>query len=334
MLRRTSFEALTMRSAYPLHLPALMLTVGVTVTWTCAGTAQEYPVKPVRIVAIGPGGTVDFAARLIAQGLAAHLGQQVVVENRPSGVIPGDIVAKSAPDGYTLLVSGGNHWTLPLLQSAPYDAIKDFAPISLTNAAPNLLVLHVSLPVKSVRELIALAKARPGELNYSSAGTGSTSHLAGAMFNYLAGVNIVRVPYSNGSARMAALIGGEMQLEFSTAGSVAPYLKSGRLRLIAVTSAAPSALFPDVPTVASSGVAGYETVQMSGLWAPARTPAAVIDRLNQDIVRYLGTQAAKDAFMKAGVETVGSTPEQFAATIKADVARLEKVIKAAGIRPD
>src|SRR5262249_19515544 len=153
--------------------------------------------KPVRIVAIGPGGTIDVQARLIAQGLSANLGQQVVVENRPSGVIPGEVVSKAAPDGYTLLVSGSNHWTLPLLQPAPYDVVRDFAPIVLTSTAPNLLVVHVSLPVKSVKELIALARAHPGQLNYSSAGTGSASHLAGALFAYMTNTNMVRVPFSN-----------------------------------------------------------------------------------------------------------------------------------------
>ncbi len=218
---------------------------------------QAYPVKPIRIVTSGAGGGNDYISRLIAQGLSAGtLGQQVIVDNRASGFAPGEVVAKSPGDGYTLLVIGGSFLITPLLQSAPYDPVRDFAPITLLSTSPNIVVVHASMPVKSVKELIALAKVRPGDLNYASTATGSGSHLAAELFNSLAGVNITRINYKSTGSALTNLIGGEVHLMFPSASSVTTHVKTGRLKALAVTSARPSALVPGLPTVASSGLTG------------------------------------------------------------------------------
>src|SRR5688572_22193939 len=213
---------------------------------------QSYPVKPIRIVTPGSGGAADFAARLIAPGLTAALGQQVIVDNRSSTIIPGEIVSKAPPDGYTLLIFGAPFWIGPLLEKTPYDPVRDFQPITAAVRQPNILVVHPSLPVKSVRELIVLAKARPGVLNYASVATGSSSHLAGELFKAMAGVSLVRVPYKGSGAAMVALVSGEVEVSFASAGTVAGAVRSGRLRALAVTTAHPSPLVPGLPTVAAS----------------------------------------------------------------------------------
>ena len=310
-----------------------MFSIGMMVLGAGIVFGQNYPNKPIRIVASAAGGSGDFAVRLIAQGLSGALSQQVVVDNR-GGVIPGEIVSKAPPDGYTLLIDAASFWIGPLLQETPYDPVKDFAPVTLTDSAPNVLVVNPSLPVKSVKELIALAKARPGELNYGSSSTGSTPHLAAELFNMMAGVKIVRVPFKGSGPAVISLLGGQVQLMFATAGSVAPHVKSGRLRALAVASLQPSALAPGLPTIAASGVPGYEAVAFEGMFAPAKTPVAIIDRLNQEIVRVLNRAEVKERFFNAGVETVGSTPEEFAAAIKSNVAKWGKLIKDAGIRDE
>jgi tripartite-type tricarboxylate transporter receptor subunit TctC len=310
-----------------------MFPLGMMVLGAGMVFGQNYPNKPIRIVASAAGGSGDFAARLIGQGLSGALGQQVVVDNR-GGIIPGEIVSKAPPDGYTLLIDAASFWIGPLLQETPYDPVKDFAPVTLTDSAPNVLVVNPSLPVKSVKELIALAKARPGELNYGSSSTGSSPHLAAELFNMMAGVKIVRVPFKGSGPAVISLLGGQVQLMFATAGSVAPHVKSGRLRALAVASLQPSALAPGLPTIAASGVPGYEAVAFEGMFAPAKTPVAIIDRLNQEIVRVLNKAEVKERFFNAGVETVGSTPEEFAAAIKSNVAKWGKLIKEAGIRDE
>lgn len=318
----------------PLRYVVPLVVVSLTILGADTASCQNYPNKPIRIVTSGVGGGNDFTARLIAQGLTVSMGQQLVVENRGSGVIPGQVVSQAPPDGYTLLVAGGNFTIGPLLEKTPYDPVRDFFPISLVTSAPNILVVHPSLPVKSVKELIALAKARPRELNYASAGAGGTIHLAAELFKAMASVNIVRIPYKSSATQMADLIGGHVQLTFGNAANVNPHVKSGRLRALAVASAQPSALAPDLPTVAASGLPGYESVQMSGIFAPAKTPGAIINRLNQEVVRFLRTADAKERFLNSGVETVGSSPEELAATMKSEITRLGKVIKDAGIRAD
>ena len=312
-----------------------MLTVGLIALEAGAACAQNFPQKPIRVVINGePGGGGDFVARLIAPVLAAALGQSMIMDNRPAGVIPGEIVAKAPHDGYTLLVSTGVHWLGPLLQKVPYDPVKDFAPVIMTNQAPNILVVHPSLAANSVKELVALAKAKPGELNYASTTTGSSSHLAGELFNAMAAVKIVRIPYKGNGPGMIALLGGQVQLMFATSGLVTSHVKAGRLRALGITSKEPSELFPGLATVAASGVPGYESGTITGVWAPAGTPAPIINRLNEEFARALKQKEVRDRFFSAGSEVVASSPEQFAATISSDLARMSKVIKDAGIRPD
>jgi len=309
-----------------------IVSVAVSVLGTDASSAQNYPHKPIRFVTGAPGGGGDFVARLMAQGLTGPLGQPVIVDNR--GNIPGEIVAQALPDGYTLLVDSSSFLIGPLLQKMPYDAVKDFSPISWVVMSLNILAVHPSVPANSVKELIALAKAKPGQLNYGSGGAGSSTHLAAELFKSMAGIDIVRIPYKGAGPAMAALIAGEVQMVLGSAGSVTPLMKSGKLKALAVTSAQPSALFPGLPTMAATGVPGYESVAIHGIFAPVKTPAATVRILNEEVVRVVNTADVKEKFLKAGLETVGSSPEQFAAAIKSDLARMSKVIKEAGIKAD
>ncbi len=292
---------------------------------------QDYPNQTIRIITAAAGGGADFTARLIAQGLSASLGQPVAVDNR-TGVLSSEAVSKAPPDGYTMLLAANVLWISPLFGKVPYDAVRDFSPITLVASSPNILAVHPSLPVNSVKALIALAKARPGELNYASAGPASGSHLAGELFKSLAGVNIVHIPFKGAGPAMIGLLGGQIQLIFASAPSAAPNMKSGKMRALAVTGAEPSALVPGLPTVAASGLPGYEAVQIYAMLAPAKTPVAIINRLNQDVVRFLGRADVKERFLNAGAETVGNSPERLSATMMSEMARLGKVIKDAGIR--
>jgi tripartite-type tricarboxylate transporter receptor subunit TctC len=289
---------------------------------------QDYPNKPMRIVVSKAGGGNDFMARTIGQGITRSLGQQVVIDNRPSNM-EGEAAARAAPDGYTLLLGGASLWTLPLLQDVSYDPVKDFAPITLIERSPNILVVHPSLPAKSVKELIALAKARPGELNFAS--SGADTRLQGELFKALAGINIVNIPYSSGAVEYADLVAGQVHLKFGSTVSVAPHVKSGRLRALAVTTAQQSALYPSLPTVAAA-LPGYEAAAKAAMFVPAKTPDAIINRLNQEIGRFLRTGEAKEKFANAGSEAVTSSPEEAAATVKTDMARLGKLIKDTGMR--
>jgi len=311
-----------------------MFSVGLMVLGAGVVSGQDYPNKPIRIVTAVAGGGSDFTARLIAQGISGPLGQPVVVENRGSGVIQHEYLSRTPPDGYGLLVTGSSFWIFPLLHKVPYDVARDFSPISLLVREVLVVAVHPSLPVKSVKELIALAKARPGELNYGSAAIGSPQNLGVELFKAMAGVNIVHVPYKGDAPAITALISGEVQLVFTDAGLVAPHVKSGKLRGLAVSSAEPSELAPGLPTVAASGLPDYEATAMTGIFAPGKTPRAIIDRLNQEIVRFIKRTEVKEKFFNAGADTVGSSPEQFAATIKSEIARMGKVIKDAGIKAD
>ncbi len=295
--------------------------------------AQTFPGKPIRMISTEPGGGADFAARLIAQSISGPLGQPVIVDNR-GPILSIETAAKAPPDGYTLLFHGSTVWLAPLLQSTSYDPVRDFAPLTMVASSPNILVVHPSLPVKSVRDLVALARARPGELNYSSGPSGSSPHLAAELFKVLAKVKIVRIPYKGTGPALTALLGGEVQLMFATAATAAPHRKSGRLRALAVTSPGPSALLPGFPAIAESGLPGYESVSFLCIFAPAATPLEIIARLNQEIVRALNRPEEKEKFFNAGTEALGSTPEQLAATIKTEMARMGKVIKEAGIKAD
>ncbi len=297
--------------------------------------AQEYPNKTIRVITGTVAGGTDFSARLIASSLATALGHPVVVENRASAIVVRDAVIKAPPDGYTLMFYASSIWLLPFLQSdVVFDPLKDFAPIALVAGAPTILVVNPSLPVSSVKELIAYAKARPGQLNYSSGNSGNAPHLAAELFKAMAGVHIVRIAYRGGGPAVTALVAGEVQLSFATAGAGVSFVKSGRLKALGVTSAKPSALFPGLPTVASSGLPGYEAVSTYGMLAAARTPAAIIARLNQEIVKMLGQSDIKEKFLASGLETIGGTPEEFRAVMAAEMAGMGKVIKEAGITGD
>jgi tripartite-type tricarboxylate transporter receptor subunit TctC len=317
------------------QLAMQVVTVAVLSVAMMSAIGQHYPSKPVRIVTSGVGGGIDFASRLLAQGLTNNLGQRVIVDNRASGVIPGKIVATAPADGYTLLAYGSTFWITPLLQDdVPYDTVRDFSPVSILATSPNVIVVHPSVAAGSVKELISLAKARPGELNYASSGTGASNHLAAELFKSMARVNIVRVPYKSGAALMADLLGGQVQVTFSAIGAVANHLKSGKLRALAVTSARPSTLVPGLATVAEAGVPGYVTGAMYVLFAPARTPEAIIEKINEETVHVLKQPDVRERYLAAGVEAVGSTPNELAATMRNEIVRLRKVIKDAGIRND
>lgn len=309
-----------------------MVLIGMAVLSAGVVSGQDYPNKPIRMVSPGPGGGADFVARMIAQGISGPLGHQVVVDNRPAGVIPGQIVSKARPDGYTVMVNGNSFWIAPLMQdNIPYDPLKDFSPVALAVGSPNILVVHPSVAANSVRELIALAGARPGALNYGSAAAGGSVYLSAELFKHMTGVDIVRIGYKSSGASVTALLAGEVQLMFANAPSVAPHVKSGRVRALAVTTLQRSALFPELPTVASAGLPGFEVASVYGIFAPAKTPAAIVKRLNREIVRFLGKADVKEKFLAAGVETIGSSPEDLAAAMKSEITRMGRVIKAGGI---
>jgi tripartite-type tricarboxylate transporter receptor subunit TctC len=307
--------------------PAAVMSVGTSLTW-----GQDYPNRTVRLVTVSPGSANDLAARFVAQELRGALGQSVIVDNR--GGIAAEIVAKAPPDGYTVLLYGSAVWLAPFLQSSESSHhLKNLTPITLVASSPNILVVHPSLPVKSVKDLIALAKRRPGQLNYAAGSLGAAPHLASELFKSMAGVNIVRVPYKGTGPSMIGLIGGEVELMFPTAGSAGPHVKSGKMRALAVTSLTPSALAPGLPTLAES-LPGYESVSLNGMFAPAKTPAAVIALLNQEVVRILTRADAKERLFSAGMDAVVSTPDEFGAIIKSEMIKWGKVIRDAGIRDE
>jgi tripartite-type tricarboxylate transporter receptor subunit TctC len=299
------------------------------------GAGQAFPGKPIRIVTSDAGGGSDIVARSIAQGITAPLGQPVIVENRAGGVIAGEMVSKAAPDGHTLLYYGNTLWLLPLMRSnVPYDTLRDFSPITLGVISPSVLAVHPSLPVKSVKELIAMAKARPGQLDYGSPAAGTSTHLAAELLKSMAGIQIVRIPYKGGGATLNDLIAGQIHMAFLIATSVSPHLKSGRLRALGVTGSEPTPQLPGVPTMASTGLPGYESLAITGMFAPAKTPEAIINRLNQEIVRVLHRPDLREKFLGIGVEAVGGSPEQFAAKIRSEIVKWGKIIRDAGIRDE
>jgi tripartite-type tricarboxylate transporter receptor subunit TctC len=295
--------------------------------------ATPYPTKPIRMLTSEPGGGGDVALRLIMPDLNAGLGQPIVIDNRPLSM-SGEIVARAQPDGYTATVYGTTLWLGPLMQPMHYDANKDFAPVTIMTRSPAVLVVHPSVAVNSAKDLIALAKAKPGVLNYASGNNGSTSHLAMELFKSMAGINIVRIPYKGAGPATNALVAGEVQVMVATAQSAAPHIKSGRMKALGVTSAKPSSLIPDLPTVAATGLPGYEAASIYGMVTTARTPTSVIQRLNREVVKVLHKPDIKEKFLASGVEAVGSPPEELGAVIKSETARMGKVIKDAGIRAE
>ncbi len=298
--------------------------------------AADYPTKPIRmVVAQAAGGNADLVARAVAAKMGDALKQQVVVDNRPggAGVIGAETVARAAPDGYTILLASSAFGVNPSLQkNLPYDPIDGFSPITLVATAPNLLVVHPALPVRTVKELIELARARPGQLNFGSSGSGGSPHLAGELFKHLTRVDMVHVPYKGAAPAIVDLVAGNIQLSFASMPSAIGQVRSGKLRGIAVTSSKRSAAVPDLPTVAESGVPDFETAAWQGLFAPARTPAAVVTVLNREAARAVQAPDVRERLAVEGGEPVGNSPAEFAAYVKREIARWSTVVKATGMR--
>jgi tripartite-type tricarboxylate transporter receptor subunit TctC len=319
------------RRTQSLLILALALAAGVAL-------AQPYPTRPLRfVVGFTPGGGVDINARLLAASMSELLGQQVLVENKPGAGtnIANEMVAKSAPDGYTLLfTSPAVAINMSLYRNPPYDALRDFAGVAVFSESTNLLVVPAALPVRSVKDLIAVAKQRPGTLNYSSAGQGTTQHLAGELFKLRTGTDIVHVPYKGSAPSLTALIAGEVQLSFVNPVAVGPHVKSGRLRALAVAGAKRSALFPDVPTMDEAGVEGVEVPLWYGLLAPKATPRDIIRKLANAVARAAHSDEMRRKLAQDGAEPVGSTPEDFDAQLGDEIARWAEVVKVSGARAD
>ena len=298
------------------------------------GSGQPYPTKPIRLLTAEVGGGSDFTARLMSQRLTESLGQQIVVDNRTGGVIIGDIASKAPADGYTLMLYSSSLWLMPYMRGhVPY-SMTQFAPVIYISASPLILVVHPSVQAKSTEELIALAKAKPGELNYASGPLGASPHLSGELFKYMTGTNIVHIPFKGVGLAVNDVIAGRVQIMFTSVGGAVPQIKAGRLRALAVTTAKPSPILPGTPTVASAGLPGFESVSTNGLFTPAKTPPAVIERLNREANNVLARADIRDKFLGVGMELIGGTPAQFDQVIKAEMERMSKVIKAANLRAE
>jgi tripartite-type tricarboxylate transporter receptor subunit TctC len=318
---------------------ALSLAATLAILTPYAAAAAAYPAKPIRfVVAFPPGGGTDIIARSIAQKLSGRLAQQVVVDNRPGagGNIGTDIVAKSAPDGYTMLMGSAGPLAInaSLFASMPFDPVRDLAPVTLAASTPNVLVVHASLKAATVNELIALAKARPGEINFASSGQGTPAHLAGELLNSMAGVKLVHVPYKGAAPALADLLGGQVQLMFSTMPPALPHVKDGKLRALAVTSLKRSRAMPELPTVDEVALPGFEANTWHGVVVPAGTPAAVVVRLNREIVAILHMPEVVERLSGQGAEALGSTPEEFAAYIKSETLKWAKVVRDSGAKAE
>jgi tripartite-type tricarboxylate transporter receptor subunit TctC len=301
--------------------------------------AQTYPNKPIHlIVAFPPGGTTDVVARLVGQKLSEGLGQPVVVDNRPgaSGIIGTEMAAKAAADGYTLLMGyiTTNAINPSLYGKLPYDPVKDFAPVSWIASAPLLVMVHPSIPVNSVKELIALAKSKPGQLSYASGGNGSPPHLAGELFKTMAGVDMMHVPYKGSAPAMVDVLGGHVPVYFDGIVTTLPQVKAGKLRALGVTSAKRSPSAPEIPTVAESGLPGFEVISWWGMVVQAGAPKEIVSKLNSEIVKIVQMPDVKERLASQGAIPMGSTPEQFAAHIKAETAKWGKVIRECGVKVD
>jgi tripartite-type tricarboxylate transporter receptor subunit TctC len=301
--------------------------------------AQSYPTKPIRIViAQAPGSATDVVSRVIGNKLGESLGQSLIIDARPGagGVLGTEIAAHAPADGYTLFMGNNStHGSNPALYSKlPYDAVKDFSPIIFAAYTPYILSVHPSLPVTTVKQLIALAKSKPGQLNYASAGNGSTHHFCGELLKSMAGIDIVHVPYKGSPPGISALLGGEVSLMFANATDIYTHIKSGRVRALAVTSAKRSSMLPEVPTVAEAALPGFQMLSWFGLFAPAGTPPAIISRLNAETIKVLEKPDVKSALAVQRLEVMSGSPEQFADHIKNEIARMTKIAKAAGIKAE
>ena len=319
-----------------------MLKAGLSATMVMAAFAvhaAEWPDKPIRVILSVPAGaTPDVTARLVFPGLSQQLGASLVADNRAGGggVIGAEIAAKSAPDGYTLFISSPGALTiLPhMRKNIPYDTIRDFAPISLISIGPFVLMTHPSVPAKSIKELIALAKAQPGKLNYASAGNGVANHLAGELFKQMAGIDIVHVPYKGAPQAVTDVLAGHMSMMFNSVAPIVGYIKTGRIRVLGIASLQRSPQLPDVPTIHESGVPGFEAVNWFGMFAPAKTPRNIINRLNGALVQTIKTPEMQSQFIKLGADPIGSSVEEFTAFVKRDMEKYEKVVRISGAKVD
>jgi tripartite-type tricarboxylate transporter receptor subunit TctC len=303
-----------------------------------AACAQTYPNHAVRLVVpFLAGGSTDIVGRTVAQKLSEMWGQPVVVDNRPGGstIIGTELVARSAPDGYTLLVTPAPFTINPsLVAKIAYDALNDFAPITLINTTPLVLVVNPGVPAKNVKELIALAKAKPGKLNFGSSGTGGSNHLAGELFNAMAGVKMAHIPYKGNAGALTDIVGGHLDVVYNGLTSALALIKGGKLRVLAVTSLKRNAALPDVPTLDEAGLKGFEAVAWNGLTAPAKTPRDVIMKINADVLKVVNSPELKERLKAEGSDPVGNTPEQFGAFLRDEIAKWAKVIKFANVKPE
>ena len=302
------------------------------------GAAASFPSKSITIVIPAtPGGAIDLTARVIGPKLTDAWGKPVVVENKAgaTGIIGTEFIAKATPDGQTLVLVASSHAINPsMFKKLPYDTVKSFEPVVLTHVLPLMLVVHPSLPVKNVQELIAYAKANPGKLSFASSGPGGAPHMSGELFKSMAGLDMIHVPYKGSTAAHADLLAGRVSLMFDTVSAISPHVKSGALRALAVTTAKRSAAMPDVPTMAEAGMKGYETSTWGGILAPAGTPKDVVAKLNAEINKALAAQDVRQRMLDAGIEPAGGTPQQFTAFIQSEMAKWAKVAKTAGIQPE
>ena len=326
-----------------MHIVWVALAAGVTFSGTSGAQtpspAQGYPAKAVRlIVPFPPGGGTDFVARTIQPRLAEALGQQILIDNRPgaTGIVGTELGAKAPPDGYTLTMATGATISanMALFPKLPYDPPKDFVPVTRVASQPNLLAVHPTVPAKTVRELIAIAKSRPGQLNYATSGSGSSHHLSGELLKSMAGINIVHVPYKGTGPAITDAVGGHVEVIFSGIAAIMPQVKSGRLRALGLTQAQRSPILPNVPTIAESGLPGYEITSWHGVLAPTGTPQNVVVRVREAVVKALESAEVRERFSSQGAEPVGSTPQAFAKFLQADIVKIAKLIKGAGIKPD
>ena len=317
------------------HLAIVVSAFALMSLGTGQAIGQPYPNRPIRLTTVEVGGALDIVIRTIAQGISGPLGKQVVVENKPSALRPEDAFAKAEPNGYSLLYYANTLWLGPFLRAnIPYDPLKDFAPISLTVRGPNVVVVTASLPVKSIAELVKLAKAKPGQLNVAVTGVGTSPSMAAVLFESVTGTQMTEIKYKGTGPAFPDVVAGRVEVMFPTILSSLNFAKQGKIRVLAVTSEQRSSLAPDIPTVASLGYPGYESVAIHALLAPAKTPAEIVNRLNQEVVRYLSQADAKETFSKMGFDIVASSPEQLGVVMKAEMDRMGKVLRDAGIHPE
>lgn len=318
-------------------LASLGLTAAASFAGICAA-AQAFPSRPVRlIVPQSAGGSTDVIARVVAQKMAEGLGQTVIVDNRPgAGSLNGtEMVVHAAPDGHTLLAVAASFTINPAIhKKLPFDPVRDFTPVTQLATLPHILIVHPSVPVGSVKELIALAKSKPGELNYASSGIATSTHMAAELFMFMTGTRMVNVPYKGGAPAMTAMLGGQCQLNFATISTALPHVRSGKLRALAVTTAKRSVAAPEFPSIAEAGVPGYDHASWVGLLAPARVPQPVVSRLNAEAVKAAHSQDVKNVLLRDGLEATGTTPGEYAALIKMEVAKWIKVAKAAHLKAE